>query len=245
MIDADAAAGIVPRWHDESAWNRYLIDHPPTLTLGCDYCRPRASRPIRRRLLLLARMPRNCERCNGCGSHALRGNRVELPLRANGSNAERCNRAVHHAERGDRHGNIGSAGESLCALTWMREAKRLGTDAVFLMGTPEIGRPQRYRRPACVALPGRLCKPAAADPLILPLGARSKLGRQFNCRPNQLGISLQVRRRHVRRRRSAAVIRHRRAATTSAPSGSPASVTPAAARAISSAARPPRSWPKS
>jgi hypothetical protein len=30
--------GIVARWHDESHWNRYLIDHPPSLVLSPSYC---------------------------------------------------------------------------------------------------------------------------------------------------------------------------------------------------------------
>jgi histo-blood group ABO system transferase len=37
-IDEDHAKGITAVWHDESHWNRYLIDHPPTLELSPAYC---------------------------------------------------------------------------------------------------------------------------------------------------------------------------------------------------------------
>ena len=37
-IDEDERNGIVARWHDESHWNRYLIDHPPSLILSPSYC---------------------------------------------------------------------------------------------------------------------------------------------------------------------------------------------------------------
>lgn len=32
-IDADAKAGITATWHDESHWNRYLLDHAPEIAL--------------------------------------------------------------------------------------------------------------------------------------------------------------------------------------------------------------------
>ena len=38
QIDTDTAKGITAVWHDESHWNRYLIDHPPTLELSPSYC---------------------------------------------------------------------------------------------------------------------------------------------------------------------------------------------------------------
>ncbi len=38
QIDADTDNGITAVWHDESHWNRYLIDHPPTLVLPPSYC---------------------------------------------------------------------------------------------------------------------------------------------------------------------------------------------------------------
>lgn len=39
-IDDDLKRGIVAKWHDESHWNRYLIDHPPTKILTPSYCHP-------------------------------------------------------------------------------------------------------------------------------------------------------------------------------------------------------------
>lgn len=38
QIDTDTAKGITAVWHDESHWNRYLIDHRPTLELSPSYC---------------------------------------------------------------------------------------------------------------------------------------------------------------------------------------------------------------
>lgn len=38
MIDADLRKGIIATWHDESYWNRYLCDHPPTKALCSEYC---------------------------------------------------------------------------------------------------------------------------------------------------------------------------------------------------------------
>jgi histo-blood group ABO system transferase len=40
MIDADEAKGVVPVWHDESAWNRFLIDEPPSAVLSPSYHYP-------------------------------------------------------------------------------------------------------------------------------------------------------------------------------------------------------------
>ncbi|GAW51913.1 MULTISPECIES: hypothetical protein [unclassified Nocardioides] len=39
-VQEDLNAGIVPVWHDESIWNGWLIDHPPDLVLGSEYCTP-------------------------------------------------------------------------------------------------------------------------------------------------------------------------------------------------------------
>ena len=39
-IARDRAAGITARWHDESHLNRYLVDHPPTVSLSPSYCYP-------------------------------------------------------------------------------------------------------------------------------------------------------------------------------------------------------------
>ena len=43
MINADLAKGIIPVWHDESAWNRYLIDNPPTKVLTPSFHYPEES----------------------------------------------------------------------------------------------------------------------------------------------------------------------------------------------------------
>ena len=46
MEEMDAAIrdneqrGITAVWHDESHWNRYLIDHPPTVELSPAYMSP-------------------------------------------------------------------------------------------------------------------------------------------------------------------------------------------------------------
>lgn len=37
-IHLDETQGITAVWHDESHWNRYLIDHPPSLILSPSYC---------------------------------------------------------------------------------------------------------------------------------------------------------------------------------------------------------------
>jgi histo-blood group ABO system transferase len=39
-IADDERRGITAWWHDESHWNRYLIDHPPAVELGHDYMCP-------------------------------------------------------------------------------------------------------------------------------------------------------------------------------------------------------------
>jgi histo-blood group ABO system transferase len=40
MIDRDEGKGIVPVWHDESAWNKWIIDHRPDVVLPMAYCAP-------------------------------------------------------------------------------------------------------------------------------------------------------------------------------------------------------------
>jgi histo-blood group ABO system transferase len=39
-IDNDLSRGIIAVWHDESHWNRYCIDHKPTIILSPSYCYP-------------------------------------------------------------------------------------------------------------------------------------------------------------------------------------------------------------
>lgn len=53
-IDADLERGIIAIWHDESHWNRYCVDNPPTLILSPSYCYPESwSLPYVKRLLAL------------------------------------------------------------------------------------------------------------------------------------------------------------------------------------------------
>lgn len=39
-INDDLERGIIAIWHDESHWNRYCIDHKPTVVLSFFYCYP-------------------------------------------------------------------------------------------------------------------------------------------------------------------------------------------------------------
>lgn len=53
-IADDEHNGLVAVWHDESHWNRYLIDFPPTIELSPSYCFPDGwSLPFEPRLLAL------------------------------------------------------------------------------------------------------------------------------------------------------------------------------------------------
>lgn len=53
-IDDDLSRGVIAIWHDESHWNRYCIDHPPTLILTPSYCYPESlSLPYSKKLLAL------------------------------------------------------------------------------------------------------------------------------------------------------------------------------------------------
>ena len=53
-IDSDLARGIIAVWHDESHWNRYCIDHPPTVILNPSYCYPESwTLPYPKKLLAL------------------------------------------------------------------------------------------------------------------------------------------------------------------------------------------------
>lgn len=53
-IDCDLEKGIIARWHDESHWNRYCIDHPPTVVLSPAYCYPESWKlPYPKKLLAL------------------------------------------------------------------------------------------------------------------------------------------------------------------------------------------------
>lgn len=40
LIDADLTMNYIPIWNDESAWNRYLFDNPPSVVLSPSYVYP-------------------------------------------------------------------------------------------------------------------------------------------------------------------------------------------------------------
>lgn len=53
-IDEDLSRGVIAVWHDESHWNRYCIDYPPTVVLTPSYCYPESwSLPYPKKLLAL------------------------------------------------------------------------------------------------------------------------------------------------------------------------------------------------
>lgn len=56
-IDVDKEHGIIALWHDESHWNRYLVDNPPDRVLSPSYCYPETwtyqRLPFERKLLAL------------------------------------------------------------------------------------------------------------------------------------------------------------------------------------------------
>lgn len=53
-VATDESNGITAVWHDESHWNRYLFENPPTLELDPGYCYPEAwDLPFERKLLAL------------------------------------------------------------------------------------------------------------------------------------------------------------------------------------------------
>jgi histo-blood group ABO system transferase len=54
-IADDERRGIVACWHDESHWNRYLIDHPPDVELSHDYNCPEQWRPETQRIVIVGK----------------------------------------------------------------------------------------------------------------------------------------------------------------------------------------------
>lgn len=53
-IAEDLSKGIIAVWHDESHWNRYCIDHKPTVVLSPSYCYPESwNLPFPKKLLAL------------------------------------------------------------------------------------------------------------------------------------------------------------------------------------------------
>lgn len=54
-IDDDLLQRTIPVWHDESAWNRYCLDHPPDTVFGPEYCTPDTARQSSSRILALSK----------------------------------------------------------------------------------------------------------------------------------------------------------------------------------------------
>jgi histo-blood group ABO system transferase len=55
-IQDDLNRGVIAEWHDEAHWNRYCIDHEPTLVLTPSYCYPEElSLDYHKRLLALCK----------------------------------------------------------------------------------------------------------------------------------------------------------------------------------------------
>ncbi|MBP9842007.1 MAG: hypothetical protein KBC64_06245 [Simkaniaceae bacterium] len=53
-IQLDLQQSMIAIWHDESHWNRYCIDHPPTVILSPSYCYPESQKlDYQRKLLAL------------------------------------------------------------------------------------------------------------------------------------------------------------------------------------------------
>lgn len=52
-IESELSAGRIPLWHDESAWNRYCIDHPPEVIWSADYCVPEGEEDHNTRIVAL------------------------------------------------------------------------------------------------------------------------------------------------------------------------------------------------
>lgn len=53
-INDDLSRGLIAVWHDESHWNRYCIDNPPTKILSPSYCYPESwSLPFPKKLIAL------------------------------------------------------------------------------------------------------------------------------------------------------------------------------------------------
>lgn len=54
-IDDDARRCVTAVWHDESHWNRYCIDYPPTLSLSHEYCCPEQWRPDTQKIVIVGK----------------------------------------------------------------------------------------------------------------------------------------------------------------------------------------------
>ena len=54
-IADDERRGVTACWHDESHWNRYLIDHPPSVELSHEYMCPAGWRPQTQRIVIVGK----------------------------------------------------------------------------------------------------------------------------------------------------------------------------------------------
>lgn len=54
-VAKDQANGITATWHDESHWNRYLVEHPAELQLDADYCTPDVQRSASSKILAITK----------------------------------------------------------------------------------------------------------------------------------------------------------------------------------------------
>ena len=54
-IDDDTRRCVTAVWHDESHWNRYCIDQPPTLVLSHEYCCPEPWRPDSQKIVIVGK----------------------------------------------------------------------------------------------------------------------------------------------------------------------------------------------
>lgn len=54
-VAKDEASGITATWHDESHWNRYLVEHPAELQLDADYCTPDVQRRASSKILAITK----------------------------------------------------------------------------------------------------------------------------------------------------------------------------------------------
>lgn len=67
-IQEDLGHNVIAAWHDESHWNRYLIDHPPTVRLASSFCRSPENTVAGTRLVSLSKNPSSYRttRCEVC-----------------------------------------------------------------------------------------------------------------------------------------------------------------------------------
>lgn len=54
-IATDQAAGVMAKWHDESHWNHFLVDHPASTQLSADYCTPDVEQTTDSRILAITK----------------------------------------------------------------------------------------------------------------------------------------------------------------------------------------------